>query len=320
MQPLRFNPILKQKLWGGERIIPFKHLNSTLTQVGESWEISGLPGDETTVKEGPYAGLTLSEVIAQQRERLVGKTNYERYGTVLPLLVKFIDAAQPVSIQVHPSDETAHKYGLPNGKAEMWYMMDSSPGASLLVGLKERITPERYRTLVEEGTLAEVLNNYQVKEGDCFYLPGGRIHGIGKGCFLANIQQTCEENYRIFDYNRVGLDGHARQLHIKQAAECIDYQVKSDYRTLYVSHLNQGVALVHCPAFHSFVYDLTEKSIIDVAEVDSFIILVVTRGYGSLEDDEGNVCPLRAGDSLLLPATTRQFCVSGVIKFLMSYV
>lgn len=175
MQPLRFNPLLKQTLWGGERIIPFKHLDSNLTQVGESWEISSVPGNETTVKGGPYDGKILSEVIAEEKEKLVGATCYKHFGKELPLLIKFIDAAQPLSIQVHPDDETARKQGHERGKNEMWYIMDDTPGASLMAGLKTQITPAEYEQMVANDTITDAISHYDVKEGDCFYLPAGRI-------------------------------------------------------------------------------------------------------------------------------------------------
>lgn len=319
MQPLRFNPLLKQTLWGGERIIPFKHLDSNLTQVGESWEISSVPGNETTVKGGPYDGKILSEVIAEEKEKLVGATCYKYFGKELPLLIKFIDAAQPLSIQVHPDDETARKQGHERGKNEMWYIMDDTPGASLMAGLKTQITPAEYEQMVANDTITDAISHYDVKEGDCFYLPAGRIHSIGKGCFLAEIQQTSDVTYRIYDFKRKDKNGNYRELHTRLAAESIDYHVQDNYRTQYVMTPDQGVSLVQCPYFHTFVYDLTKPMTIDLKDLDNFVILIVTRGEGTLTDNEGNTEQLRQGDTLLVPATTESLKVDGHVKFLFTY-
>jgi mannose-6-phosphate isomerase len=319
MQPLRFKPYLKQTLWGGERIVPFKHLESDLTQVGESWEISTMPGHESVVDGGPYDGEKLSEVIVQEGARLVGKANFEKYGHELPLLVKFIDAAQPLSIQVHPDDATARRQGRGRGKNEMWYVLNSSPEASLLVGLKQKITPEEYTQLVENDHIVDALCRYPVKEGDCFYLPAGRIHSIGAGCFLAEIQQASDVTYRIYDFKRKDKDGHYRELHTKLAAESIDYEVKSNYRTQYVARQNQGVALIHCVSFHTFVYDVTQPMTVDLKQLDSFVILIVTKGSGFITTPEGDRQPLEAGNTLLISADTPQFKVEGEVTFLMSY-
>ena len=268
MKPLRFKPLLKQTLWGGDKIIPFKHLHENLENVGESWEISGVPGNETIVSEGKYAGQPLSAVVADMKEKLVGVANYQRFGNEFPLLIKFIDAAQPLSIQVHPTDEIAHKQGKERGKTEMWYVMDSDPDASMLVGLKEKITPEEYKEMVANDTIVDAIDHYDVKEGDCFFLPAGRIHSIGKGCFLCEIQQTSDVTYRIYDFKRKDKNGNYRQLHTQEAAESINYTVLPNYRTEYVPEENKGVMLVQCPYFHTLLYDLSSPVTIDVSALD----------------------------------------------------
>ena len=231
MQPIKFNPLLVQTLWGGEKIIPFKHLNSDLTQVGESWEISGVKGNETVVSEGEFKGKRLNELVDELKGKLVGEANYKRFGNDFPLLIKFIDARQELSIQVHPTDELAQKRGKHRGKTEMWYIMDSDENAKLRAGMKEKITPEQYNQMVEDDTITETIAEYKVKEGDCFFLPAGRIHSIGTGCFLAEIQQTSDVTYRIYDFKRKDKDGNYRELHTEEAAECIDYNVEPNYRT-----------------------------------------------------------------------------------------
>lgn len=320
MQPIKFQPLLKQTLWGGDKIVTFKHLDSQLENVGESWEISGVKDNETIVKEGPLKGKSLNEVVAELKDRLVGKENYQRFGDEFPLLIKFIDARQDLSIQVHPNDEIAHKQGKPRGKTEMWYLMESEPGAKLYSGLKKQITPDQYKEMVDNDTICDALAQYEVKEGDCFFLPAGRIHAIGSGCFLAEIQQTSDVTYRIYDYKRKDKNGNYRELHTKLAAESINYQVENDYRTHYVSRLNKGVSLVQCPYFCTAVYDLNEPMTLDYSELDSFVILIGLKGEGKIIDNEGNEVSIMAGDTLLIPATTETLSVSGTIKFLETYI
>jgi mannose-6-phosphate isomerase len=320
MQPIKFQPLLKQTLWGGDKIVTFKHLDSQLENVGESWEISGVKDNETIVKEGPLKGKSLNEVVAELKDKLVGKENYQRFGDEFPLLIKFIDARQDLSIQVHPNDEIAHKQGKPRGKTEMWYLMESEPGAKLYCGLKKQITPDQYKEMVDNDTICDALAQYEVKEGDCFFLPAGRIHAIGPGCFLAEIQQTSDVTYRIYDYKRKDKNGNYRELHTKLAAESINYQVENDYRTHYVGRLNKGVSLVQCPYFCTAVYDLNEPMTLDYSELDSFVILIGLKGEGKITDNEGNEVSIMAGDTLLIPATTETLSVSGTIKFLETYI
>ena len=320
MKPLKFNALLKQTLWGGDKIIPFKHLSDKLENVGESWEISGVKGNETLVTEGEFAGQSLNDVVIALKADLVGKANYERFGNEFPLLIKFIDARQDLSIQVHPTDEIAQKQGKDRGKTEMWYIMDSEPDAKLYSGLKKEITPEQYKEMVENDTICDALAQYAVKEGDCFFLPAGRIHAIGTGCFLAEIQQTSDVTYRIYDFKRKDKDGNYRQLHTKEAAECINYTVENNYRTEYVPVKNQGIALVNCPYFSTAVYDLDEPMTLDYSELDSFVILIGMKGSGTVTDGEGNTLTLNAGESMLVPATTQTLKVEGTVKFLETYV
>lgn len=320
MKPLKFNALLKSTLWGGDKIIPFKNLDVQQENVGESWEISGVKGNETIVADGPYAGKKLNELVEELKGKLVGEDNYQRFGNEFPLLIKFIDARQDLSIQVHPTDEIAKMQGKERGKTEMWYLMDSDKDATLLCGLKKKITPEEYAQMVENDTIVDAIDRYEVKEGDCFFLPAGRIHAIGTGCFLAEIQQTSDVTYRIYDFKRKDKDGNYRQLHTKEAAECINYNVESNYRTDYTPVKNQGVSLVQCPYFNTAVYDLDEPMTIDYSELDSFVILIGLKGNATITDNEGNTFTLQAGESVLVPATTETLKVDGKIKFLETYV
>lgn len=312
----KFNPLLKSTLWGGDKIIPFKQLSLQQQQVGESWELSGVPGNETTIAGD---GRSLNQLVAQLREQLVGRANYRRFGNEFPLLVKFIDARQDLSIQVHPTDEIAHRQGKPRGKTEMWYVMASDPGAKLYNGLRQQLTPEQYKQMVADDTICDALAQYPVSEGDCFFIPAGRIHAIGAGCFLAEIQQTSDVTYRIYDFNRRDKDGNLRQLHTREAAESIDYTVLPDYRQHYTPRKNEGQLLVECPYFNTAVYDLDEPMQIDYSELDSFVILIGLKGEATLTIDDEQAT-LRQGETILLPATVRHVHTEGSIKFLETYV
>ena len=227
MKYLKFKPLVKQMLWGSE-----------------SWEISGVENNET-VAIGD--GRSLNQLVCEMKGELVGEANYQRFGNEFPLLIKFIDAKQDLSIQVHPTDEIAHRQGKPRGKTEMWYVMDSAPEAKLYNGLKKQITPEQYKQMVADDTICDALAQYSVKEGDCFFIPAGRIHAIGAGCYLAEIQQTSDVTYRIYDFKRKDKDGNYRQLHTQEASESINYTVLKDYRTQYTPQNNESQLLVECP-------------------------------------------------------------------------
>lgn len=320
MELFKFEPLLKQTIWGGNKIVAFKHIQSDMENVGESWEVSGVPGDESVVANGECKGKTLNEVLAEMKQKLVGEENYKRFGDRFPLLIKFIDARQDLSIQVHPDDETAHRQGKAMGKTEMWYVMDSEEDASLKVGLKKKITPEEYARMVEDDTICDALGNYKVKSGDCFFIPAGRIHAICSGSFIAEIQQTSDVTYRIYDYKRKDKNGNYRELHTKEAAEAIDYTVLDDYRTEYTPVKNEATQLVSCPLFTTAVYDLTEPMTLDYSELDSFVILIALKGEGSILTSSGNSYSFREGESILLPATTEMVKVEGNIKFLETFV
>ena len=320
MELFKFEPLLKQTIWGGNKIVAFKHIQSDMENVGESWEVSGVPGDESVVANGECKGKTLNEVLAEMKEKLVGEENYKRFGDRFPLLIKFIDARQDLSIQVHPDDETAHRQGKAMGKTEMWYVMDSDEDASLKVGLKKKITPEEYARMVEDDTICDALGNYKVKSGDCFFIPAGRIHAICSGSFIAEIQQTSDVTYRIYDYKRKDKNGNYRELHTKEAAEAIDYTVLDDYRTEYTPVKNEATQLVSCPLFTTAVYDLTEPMTLDYSELDSFVILIALKGEGSILMPSGETYSFCEGESILLPATTETVKVEGNIKFLETFV
>lgn len=299
MKYLKFKPLVKQMLWGSE-----------------SWEISGVENNET-VAIGD--GRSLNQLVREMKGELVGEANYQRFGNEFPLLIKFIDAKQDLSIQVHPTDEIAHRQGKPRGKTEMWYVMDSAPEAKLYNGLKKHITPEQYKQMVADDTICDALAQYSVKEGDCFFIPAGRIHAIGAGCYLAEIQQTSDVTYRIYDFKRKDKDGNYRQLHTQEASESINYTVLKDYRTQYTPQKNESQLLVECPYFNTAVYDLTEGMTIDYSELDSFVILIGLKGEGKLMID-GEEADFKAGETILVPASVQEVRTEGTVKFLETYV
>lgn len=319
MELLKFEPLLKQTIWGGDKIIAFKHLNVQMEQVGESWEISGVPGNETVVSEGSLKGRKLNDLVAEYGAQLVGKANFERFGTEFPLLIKFIDARQDLSIQVHPTDEIAHRQGKERGKTEMWFALESDKGAQLYNGLKQKITPEEYKQMVENDTITDALSRYEVKEGDVFFIPAGRIHAIGAGCFVAEIQQTSDVTYRIYDFKRRDKNGNYRELHTELAAESIDYTVLENYRTEYNLQKNEPQQVVTCPYFTTAVYDLDEPMTLDYADLDSFVILIGLKGSGTLTCN-GQTTSLNAGETVLIPATAKELKVEGTVKFIETFV
>ena len=323
MYPLKFRPILKTTIWGGDKIIPFKHLDSTQPNVGESWEISDVPGDESVVANGADAGKNLTQMVSRYKGALVGEANYTRFGGKFPLLIKFIDAQDDLSIQVHPDDELAMQRHNSMGKTEMWYVIDNAGGrAHLRSGLSRSITPEQYEQMIADNTICDALADYAVRPGDVFFLPAGRIHSIGAGCFIAEIQQTSNITYRIYDFNRKDKNGNTRELHTELSKEAIDYSVQPDYRTAYTPCKDRPVELVTCPYFTTSVYHLSQPMTMDYSELDSFVIYICMEGSCTIKDNEGNSIRMQAGESVLFPATIRNLEVTpdGEVKFLETYV
>lgn len=322
MYPFKFKPILKQTLWGGDKIIPFKRLTEEMPNVGESWELSGVPDNESVVINGECKGMTLPQLVREYREELVGESNYARFGSTFPLLIKFIDAQQDLSIQVHPSDTLAKKRHNSMGKTEMWYVVDHTEGAKLRSGFSQEITPKEYKERVHNSTITDVMQEYTINKGDVFFLPAGRVHSIGAGSFIAEIQQTSDITYRIFDFDRKDANGKTRELHTEMAKDAIDYEVFDDYRTEYEAVKDEPVELVACPYFTTSLYDLTESISCDYSELDSFVVLICLEGKCNLLDNEGNEVELQAGETLLLPASTVDIHITpvGAAKLLETYV
>ena len=323
MYPLKFNPILKSMIWGGEKMRQYKAIDTDQKNIGESWELSGVPGNESVISNGKFAGRTITELIKEYGPELLGRHVYETYGENFPLLIKFIDARDDLSIQVHPDDAMAQSvHGQPFGKTEMWYVVSADKDAHLMSGLSAEITPEEYVSRVENNTITDVLSDYKVQSGDVFFLPAGRIHSIGKGCFIAEIQQTSDLTYRIYDFGRLGLDGKPRELHTELAKDAIDYSVSEDYRTAYTAAQNEETHLVECEYFKTNLLDLTETLSVDVKSKDSFMIVICLEGQGEMKDSEGNVVALKQGETVLVPAVTDEitFLPQARLKVLLSWI
>lgn len=318
----KFKPILKSMLWGGEKILPYKGIVSDQKQIGESWEISGVKDNESVVAEGPDAGMMLPELLKRDGAKLVGAANYERFSDEFPLLIKFIDARQDLSIQVHPNDEQAWERHQSKGKTEMWYVVDADPGSSLRSGFAKQVTPEEYEASIADNTITDLLAEYDIHAGDLFFLPAGRIHSIGAGAFIAEIQQTSNITYRIYDFNRVDANDNPRELHTEQSKAVIDYSVQDDYRTHYKAEDNKRVELVSCPYFTTSLYNLTEQQNIDLANLDSFVIIICTEGEGKITDNNGEEIQMRQGESILVPATATALSIvpNGKMKILTSWI
>ena len=257
LYPMTFKPILKKIIWGGSDICPFKGITPVQEGIGESWELSHVEGNYSVVDN---EGKTLDELIRTYGKQLLGEKVVEQFGSIFPLLIKFIDARDNLSIQVHPDDELAKKRHNSFGKTEMWYVINAAKGAGLYSGFSKQINADEYVKRVEDNTIMDVLQRYEVNPGDVFFLPAGRVHAIGAGCFIAEIQQTSNITYRIYDYDRKGPDGKGRELHTELAKDAIDYTLYPDYRTHYKAHTNATVELAACKYFTTNLLDVDHGS------------------------------------------------------------
>ncbi|MDR1675765.1 MAG: class I mannose-6-phosphate isomerase [Tannerella sp.] len=305
MYPFIFKPILKTMIWGGTDIRPFKGLTPADALVGESWELSHVEGNCSVVANGPLEGQTLDDLIAAYGARLTGEKVMQRFGRTFPLLIKFIDARDNLSIQVHPGDRLAWERHHSFGKTEMWYVVKAAPGAVLYSGFRRPVNAAEYVRRVEEGALMEALQRYEVQAGDVFFLPAGRVHAIGAGCFIAEIQQTSNITYRIYDYDRKDADGNSRELHTALAKDAIDYTFRSDGRTAYTPQPNETVGLVTCDYFTTNLLDLSRPTTRDVAALDSFVAYICMEGRLTVCDEQRNELTVHRGQTVLISAATQ---------------
>ena len=320
MKPYKFEPYLKTTIWGGYQIAPFKGIYTAQPNIGESWEISGVSGHESVaihrgLVDDVDEGLTLTQLIDKYKGLLVGEKVYRKYGNKFPLLVKFIDSRQDLSVQVHPDDKLAQKRHSCNGKTEMWYVIKSDVGSKIYAGLNKSITPEEYEQLATAEPVAgrspmqDVIVAHEAHEGDLYFLPAGRLPAIGAGNFLAEIQQTSDITYRVYDFGRKDVHGNPRELHIEEAKEAIDYQVWPEYRTSYDS-TKPTSQLISCPYFtvHRVVVQVAQQ--IDF-KCDSFVIVVCLWGEANI-----NGVSIHQGETILVPACENVLYIFGNATFL----
>jgi len=310
MYPFIFKPILKEIIWGGTNILPFKGLTPSEDKIAESWELSHVEGNYSVVVNGDLKGLTIAELISRYGARLTGEKVIHRFGDTFPLLIKFIDACDNLSIQVHPDDVLARARHKSLGKTEMWYVVKAAPDASLYCGFSQPIDADEYVRRVEDQSIIDVLSRYEVKEGDVFYLPAGRIHAICAGCFVAEIQQTSNITYRIYDYHRKDANGNSRELHTGLAKEAIDFKVLPDYRTFYKPTPNQVIPLVQCTYFTTNLLELDRAIERNHTGLDSFVIYICLKGTAILQDEYKNKLTVQQGQTVLIPAMIRNLTIT----------
>ncbi len=303
MYPVKFNPIVKERLWGGRKLgdIFGKPIESDIT--GESWEISTVKGDVSIVANGDLAGSSLQDLIDANAKAILGNSVVERFGNEFPILIKFIDAKQDLSIQLHPNDELAKARHNSFGKTEMWYIMDADADADLIVGFNKNVTKKEYQRSIENDTLLDLLNYEKVKEGDAFFINTGKIHAIGAGVMLAEIQQTSDVTYRIFDFNRRDKEGNLRELHTDMALDAIDYQRKDDFKINYSKTSNVVHPMVDCPYFKTNYIHLTENLEQDISKRDSFTIYMCVNGKVTVVNNFGEAT-IKKGETVLVAANS----------------
>ena len=322
LYPLKFAPILKSIIWGGDEICEFKDITPRQKGIGESWEISGVEGDVSVVAEGELKGKRLDELIAEYKDKLVGKSVFKKFGDKFPLLIKFIDARDNLSIQVHPDDELGMKRHNSFGKTEMWYVINAERDAFLYSGFAKEMTADEYVKSIEEDTFVDALDKHEVKAGDVFFLPAGRVHAIGAGTFIAEIQQTSNITYRIYDYNRKDANGNGRELHTELAKDAIDFTIYDNHQNHYTRQKDEAVLLESCQYFTTNLLELDKEMKRDFSKIDSFVIQICMGGACTIADDKGNVLKVKKGETILLPADTQNITINpeGSVLLLETFV
>ncbi|MGB5272182.1 type I phosphomannose isomerase catalytic subunit [Eudoraea sp.] len=309
LYPLKFYPILKERLWGGTKLgrLLGKELESDL--IGESWELSGVTGDVSIVANGSFKGTTLTDLINRFPEEILGKSVLERFGKEFPILIKFIDAQKDLSIQLHPNDELARKRHNSFGKTEMWYIMDADKDSELIIGFEEDISKETYVESLKNDTLTDLLNYENVKEGDAYFISAGKIHAIGAGVLIAEIQQTSDQTYRVYDYNRKDAQGNLRELHTELSIDAISYVRQNDFKVSYQQDTNVSNPMVNCPYFRINFISLNKNVRFDVSDRDSFTIYMCLDGDVKIANDFGSIS-IKKGETVLVPAITSQILLN----------
>lgn len=308
LYPLKFQPILKDKIWGGQKLHQILHKPTTSKNAGESWEISDVEGDTSVVANGALQGSSLNYLLETHTSDLLGEKNFRQFGTKFPLLIKFIDAKEDLSVQLHPNDQLAKARHNSFGKTEMWYVVQADPESNLIVGFNQEMTQELYLKHLEEKTLQSILNFDTVKAGDAYFIEVGRIHAIGAGVLLAEIQQTSDITYRVYDWDRVDSEGNERELHNDIALEAFDFDMPDNFRVNYTKDSESPTELVSCPYFTTNVFKVND-TILKENTHDSFMIYMCVEGKAQIEVD-GNQTEISMGETVLIPACIKRFSIS----------
>lgn len=307
-----FSPIYKSTIWGGDKITTYKNEPVDGQSVGESWEISAVPGSVSAVTGGEDDGISLDSLCRKYGAELLGQRCLEKYGYAFPMLIKIIDTRFNLSVQVHPDEQLARRRHQCPGKNELWYMVEAEHNATITCGLKKEIRPEDIDGIVARGNFEDYLATYESRPGDCYFIPAGRIHCIGGGNLLIEVQQSSDITYRIYDFNRRDSSGNLRQLHTEQAKEAIDYSVADNYRTSYSHEKGKPVALTHCPYFKTSVLTMDEGRGIILPETDSFTIIIAAKGDVTITADSTESITLRQGHTALIAASAADITVTAV--------
>ncbi|MFD1095990.1 type I phosphomannose isomerase catalytic subunit [Salegentibacter chungangensis] len=303
--PLKFKPILKEKIWGGNKLSEILHKNSDQDNLGESWEISGVPGNISEVVNGSLKGKNLNELIELYKDKLLGEKVYQEFGANFPLLIKFIDAKTALSVQLHPDDELAKQRHNSFGKTEMWYVMQADEDANINIGFKKSLTEKEYIDRLEAGELVDILNFESVDKGDSFFINTGKVHAIGAGVLLAEIQQTSDITYRIYDWDRKDADGNSRELHTALAIDAIDFEKKDDYKLEYEKRKNTASNIASCKYFTTNYLPVSGRVTRDYSDIDSFVIYMSVSGNAEIRMN-GITETLEHGHSMLIPAKNKK--------------
>jgi len=307
--PLKFENILKEVIWGGEKISAFKGITPVRQHIGESWEVSTVPNYVSIVSNGEWKGEPLTKLIEQHKGKITGEKVYQKYKNELPLLFKFIDTKDHCSVQVHPNDELAQKRHACNGKTEIWYIIDAELETTLISGFSTPISIEEYKKRVQENTLEEALMYHRVKAGDVFFIPAGRIHAIGKGLLVAEIQQSSDITYRVYDYGREDANGVSRELHTEEAIDALDFSILPENELKReTAHINSNsIELIDCDFFKVHLLCIRENMTKDYRSLDSFVVYMCVYGACELITGNNEKTSLKQGESVLIPATMGTF-------------
>ncbi len=307
--PIKFIPILKSKIWGGEKLHKILRKTAEAKNIGESWEISGVEEDISVVSNGDLRGKTISELIKTFKGDFLGNQVYEKFGGQFPLLFKFIDAKDDLSVQLHPNDEIAYKRHNSFGKTEMWYIVQADKDANLIIGFNQKVHPSLYQKHLKQGSLEKILHYEKVKIGDAFYITPGRIHAIGAGVLLAEIQQSSDITYRVYDWNRPDVDGNLRELHTDLAIDTIDYEDADNFKLSWNPKLNQPWTILNSPFFVTSILEINKTIDRDYSEMDSFVVYMCVEGNANIQVGKYHQT-MAIGDTILIPAICKNVTIS----------